>query len=303
MQDAHRFIMYHKQGIENAPLQAYGSALLFSPTGSSIRKLFQDEEPKHIKIKPAMADSWSACLQTLEGHSSSVRLVAFSHDSTRLASASDDKTVKIWDVSSGACLQTLEGHSHWVNSVTFSHDSTQLASASDDNIVKIWNVSSGACLQALDMGRTLYDISFDSTSSYLHTNIGTIALSALETPNTTSTVATPQPPRYQYTTLSSDNTWIRFNSKNLLWLPQEYRPSSSAVSGNTIGIGVASGKVWLYTVNFLKPLRPQVLSKVETVCSLYRAYSLRAVAKVAEDRRQYMILNLKDDLFRIFHAL
>jgi WD40 repeat protein len=57
-----------------------------------------------------MSDSWSACLQTLEGHSGWVRLVAFLHDSTRLASASYDSTVKIWDASSGACLQTLEGH-------------------------------------------------------------------------------------------------------------------------------------------------------------------------------------------------
>jgi WD40 repeat protein len=54
-----------------------------------------------------MGDKWSACLQTLEGHSGPVSSVAFSHDSTRLASASYDSTVKIWDASSGECLQTL----------------------------------------------------------------------------------------------------------------------------------------------------------------------------------------------------
>jgi WD40 repeat protein len=58
-----------------------------------------------IKIWDA---SSGACLHTLEGHSGYVTSVAFSHDSTRLASASDDKTVKVWDASSGTCLHTLD---------------------------------------------------------------------------------------------------------------------------------------------------------------------------------------------------
>ncbi|KAF1831217.1 NACHT-domain-containing protein, partial [Decorospora gaudefroyi] len=127
--DVHRFVMYYKQAIESGPLQAYGSALLFSPKQSVMRKLFQHEGLEGIVLKPGMSDGWSACLQTLEGHSGSVGSVAFSHDSTRLASASYDSTVKIWDASSGACLQTLEGHSGCVSSVAFSHDSTRLASA------------------------------------------------------------------------------------------------------------------------------------------------------------------------------
>ncbi|KAH7061013.1 quinon protein alcohol dehydrogenase-like superfamily, partial [Paraphoma chrysanthemicola] len=150
VQDARRFIMYHKGAIERYPLQTYTSALLFSPTGSLIRQLFQHEEPETIGIRPGLSDGWSACLQTLEGHSDSVKSVAFSHDSARLASASSDNTVKIWDASSGACLQTLEGHSDSVKSVAFSHDSARLASASDDSTVKIWDASSGACLQTLE---------------------------------------------------------------------------------------------------------------------------------------------------------
>ena len=114
VQDARRFIMYHKRGIESSPLQAYGSALLFSPTGSLTRRLFKHEEPGYITVRLAMGDSWSACLQTLEGHSRWVKSVAFSHDSTRLASASYDSTVKIWDASSGECLSTLKeiGRAH-----------------------------------------------------------------------------------------------------------------------------------------------------------------------------------------------
>ncbi|OCK73083.1 HET-domain-containing protein, partial [Lepidopterella palustris CBS 459.81] len=92
--DARRFIMYHKQAIATSPLQAYSSALIFSPTSSLIRHNFRGEEPQWVTIKPkkVVAEKWSACLQTLEGHSRGVMSVAFSHDSSRLASASYDNT-------------------------------------------------------------------------------------------------------------------------------------------------------------------------------------------------------------------
>jgi WD40 repeat protein len=122
VQDARRFVLYHKGAIESYPLQTYAAALLFSPRGSLIRQQFKQEELEGITIKPDMSSTWSACLQTLEGHGQFVTSVAFSHDSSRLVSASADCTVKIWDASSGACLHTLKGHNGFVRSVAFSND-------------------------------------------------------------------------------------------------------------------------------------------------------------------------------------
>ena len=51
IQDVRRFVMYHKQAIESYPLQTYASALLFSPTGSLVRQLFQHEEQERITIR------------------------------------------------------------------------------------------------------------------------------------------------------------------------------------------------------------------------------------------------------------
>jgi len=141
--------MSYKQPIRISPLQAYASALIFSPTSSLIRRHFKKEEPEWIVVKLNVRDKWSSCLQTLKSDSSGVSSVAFSLDSTRLASASWGPTVKIWDASSGACLQTFENPSKGVWSVVFSPDSTRLASASWDHTVKIWDARSGACLQML----------------------------------------------------------------------------------------------------------------------------------------------------------
>ncbi|KAK3934862.1 hypothetical protein QBC46DRAFT_425470 [Diplogelasinospora grovesii] len=149
VRDACRFILYHKWAIENTPLQVYASALVFSPARSITRNQFENEEPKWIIRKPTMTDTWSACLQTLEGHSSGVTFVAWSHDATRLASASEDKTVKIWDPATGQCVSTLEGHSSSVRSVVWSRDMARLASASDDKTVKIWDPATGECVSTL----------------------------------------------------------------------------------------------------------------------------------------------------------
>ncbi|PVH99085.1 WD40 repeat-like protein [Periconia macrospinosa] len=149
VRDARRFIMAHKGAIENSPLQCYASALAFSPTHSIVRGLFKREEPNWIIIEPVVEKNWSACLQTLESHSRSVNSVAFSPDSTRLASGSVDSTIKIWDASSGQCIRMLKGHSSSVNSVAFSPDSTRLASGSVDSTVMIWDASSGQCIRML----------------------------------------------------------------------------------------------------------------------------------------------------------
>jgi WD40 repeat protein len=178
-----------------------------------------------------MSDSWSACLQTLEGHSGVVSSVAFSHDSMRLASASYDSTVKIWDASSGACLQTLEGHSGEVSSVAFSHDSMRLASASWDSTVKIWDASSGACLQTLE-GYSSYVSSAD-------------LVSVLALPHSDKILIESHQPVSQRIAVSSDNLWISDNTQHQVWLPTECRPGCSAVSGRRICLGTMSGKVWL----------------------------------------------------------
>ncbi|KXX73738.1 Vegetative incompatibility protein HET-E-1 [Madurella mycetomatis] len=139
VKDARRFILHNRWVIEDTPLQAYASALLFSPTRSLIRMAFERDEPTWISIKPMVEDRWGACLQTLKGHRDWVTSVALSRDHSIFASASSDQSIKIWNTATGKCEKTIEGHLAWVKSLVFSHDGKYLASASSDKTIKLWN--------------------------------------------------------------------------------------------------------------------------------------------------------------------
>ncbi len=89
------------------------------------------------------ADSDAPTFRTFSGHTSPVMSVSFSPDSSRLASASSDKTIRIWNLKGGVEAQqqwVLPGHLSGVTSVSFSPVEHSLASGSMDNTVRVWDV-------------------------------------------------------------------------------------------------------------------------------------------------------------------
>jgi WD40 repeat protein len=81
--------------------------------------------------------AWNLELQKLEGHNGPVYAVTFSPDCQILASASVDRTVRLWNPATGEQVRQLDGHNGAVKAVAISPDGQLLASASEDRTVRL----------------------------------------------------------------------------------------------------------------------------------------------------------------------
>jgi WD40 repeat protein len=78
----------------------------------------------------------NACLLTLKGHSGAVTCLTVNTDQTILFSGSMDKTVRVWNISTGECNYVFHGHEQWIKSITWY--SGWLIAGGWDDFLMIW---------------------------------------------------------------------------------------------------------------------------------------------------------------------
>ena len=143
-------ILKRRQGQE-----VYGVVQLWSVQTGRVRlTLGDDQQPAQglvfgrdgsilIVARGSNIDFWdlktAQRIRRLAGHAGRVNAVAISPRGNRLATASDDGTMKLWDVTTGQDVLTLTGHGGPVLDVTFSADGKRIASGGSDGTVKLWD--------------------------------------------------------------------------------------------------------------------------------------------------------------------
>lgn len=96
----------------------------------------------------------------LRGHAGFVPYAAFSPDGTHIVTASDDKTARIWDATTGRQVRVLAGHTDTIWHAAYSPDGTRIVTASDDKTARIWDSATGRQLLSIAGGEEFSSAEF-----------------------------------------------------------------------------------------------------------------------------------------------
>ncbi|MFI0261010.1 hypothetical protein ACH4OW_18480 [Streptomyces sp. NPDC017056] len=121
------------------------------PELAALTALYGYRQARTVEARGSLLSAYSAYrVNQFTGHTGVVNAVAYSNDGHTLATASVDRTVKLWDAgTTNHMFATLVGHTGAVYALAFSPDGRTLASAGDDGTIRLWDVASRRSLAVL----------------------------------------------------------------------------------------------------------------------------------------------------------
>ncbi|KAF3104394.1 hypothetical protein TWF102_003036 [Orbilia oligospora] len=143
LRDARYFVSQNWHIVDEAPLQVYSSAIIFSPETSNIKVQFRNHIPKWVCRFPKSSRFWGENPKIIQAHVPSEHRVKFSPDDKKLVSASSVGTVGLWDVSTGQRIKFLNLKTNGFPIMAFSPDSKELVMSSGGGGLIAWDTATG----------------------------------------------------------------------------------------------------------------------------------------------------------------
>ena len=134
-------------------INTYSEEEFTKPSQKSPLDVARNILPKTSQPAPASNNKFSFTInKILSNHADTINSLAISADSKKIVSGSDDKTIKIWDLTTGELFRTLKDNQSTISSVVINSGGRNFFSGSinPENKIKIWNLQTGELLKSLD---------------------------------------------------------------------------------------------------------------------------------------------------------
>ncbi|KAL4748027.1 quinon protein alcohol dehydrogenase-like superfamily [Aspergillus terricola var. indicus] len=236
-------IWHPESGVSEKPLTGHRggiSCMAIAPDGSMLASAVESHTAVYLHDL-----STGFLLHRLRGHDNEVSYVEFSPNKKLLASMERDgnRTIILWDVSSGQLLKKLEGLLDCCMAMAFSPQSDFLAFSAENKEILLWDVS-GNSIKGRYQGPTIsWNLSF-SDDNTLETDWGQVDLACLrpEMPSEDETRGNPLK-------MFIDGPWVMQGTRRVLLLPANYQPECIVARDGVIVMADVSGRLLFFQLD------------------------------------------------------